>query len=192
MGRIIKIRDKNSIRIVNNPNENVFSSPLIDDVSLTGPMEIQSLGIRRARGIVIATWSPQRLLIKTEQGNLISATVANQKLPSNGDAVEIAGLPETDLFNINLSRAVWRTSDLRIESSQKIRDMSFERLFSIEKSQKLSPYFHGNTIRIKGNVIGLESSGDHVGTILISENERILPIDTSMVTGIIDKYRKQG
>ena len=186
MGRIIKIRDKDSIRIASTPTENVFSFPLIDDVSLMGPMEIQSLGIRRARGIVIATWSPQRLLIKTEQGNLISATVANQKLPSNGDTVEIAGLPETDLFNINLSRAAWRPSDLRIESQQKIRDMSFERLFSTKKSQKLNPYFHGNIIRIKGNVIGLESSGDHVGTILISENERILPIDTSMVTGAAD------
>ena len=184
MGRIIKIRDKNSIRIVNNPNENVFSSPLIDDVSLMGPMEIQSLGIRRARGIVIATWSPQRLLIKTEQGNLISATVANQKLPSNGDAVEIAGLPETDLFNINLSRAVWRTSDLRIEARQNVYDISFERLLPM--SRKLNPYFHGNTIRIKGNVIGLESSGEHVGTILISESERILTIDTSMVTGAAD------
>ena len=184
MGRIIKIRDKNSIRIVNNPNENVFSSPLIDDVSLMGPMEIQSLGIRRARGIVIATWSPQRLLIKTEQGNLISATVANQKLPSNGDAVEIAGLPETDLFNINLSRAVWRTSDLRIEARQNVYDISFERLLPM--SRKLNPYFHGNTIRIKGNVIGLESSGEHVGTILISERERILTIDTSMVTGAAD------
>ncbi len=186
MGRIIKIMDKDSIRIASTPTENVFSSPLIDDVSLMGPMEIQSLGIRRARGIVIATWSPQRLLIKTEQGNLISATVANQKLPSNGDTVEIAGLPETDLFNINLSRAAWRPSDLRIESQQKIRDISFERLFSINENRKLNPYFHGKTIRIKGNVIGLESSGDHVGTILISENERILPIDTSMVTGATD------
>ena len=186
MGRIIKIRDKDSIRIASTPTENVFSSPLIDDVSLMGPMEIQSLGIRRARGIVIATWSPQRLLIKTEQGNLISATVANQKLPSNGDAVEIAGLPETDLFNINLSRAIWRTSDLRINLRQRIQNLSFERLFSLGKNRKLNPYFHGNIIRIKGNVIGLESSGDHVGTILISENERILPIDTSMVTGAAD------
>ena len=186
MGRTIKIRDKDSIRIANTPNEDVFSSPLIDDVSLMSPMEIQSLGIRRTRGIVIATWSPQRLLIKTEQGNLISAAVANQKLPSNGDTIEIAGLPETDLFNINLSRAKWRSSDLRIKSRQKIRDMSFERLFSTKKSQKLNPYFHGNIIRIKGNVIGLESSGDHVGTILISEKERILPIDTSMVTGAAD------
>ena len=184
MGRTIKIRDKDSIRIANTPTENVFSSPLIDDVSLMGPMEIQSLGIRRARGIVIATWSPQRLLIKTEQGNLISATVANQKLPSNGDAVEIAGLPETDLFNINLSRAVWRTSDLRIEARQNVYDISFEMLLPM--SRKLNPYFHGNTIRIKGNVIGLESSGEHVGTILISERERILTIDTSMVTGAAD------
>jgi signal transduction histidine kinase len=151
-----------------------------------GPMEIQSLGLRRAKGTVVAAWCPRNILIETEQKNLIYATVANQKLPSSGSDIEIEGVPETDLFNITLSRAVWRTCDLKPSPPQNPLDTDFTKLLGPYKNRKLNPYFNGRTIRIKGNVIGLESSGEHVGTILISERERILTIDTSMVTGAAD------
>ena len=181
MGRTIKIKSCRQIGIASTPVDNVFDSPLIDNVSSLGPMEIQSLGIRRARGTVIATWHPQKVLVKTERSNLISATIANQKLPATGMSIEIAGLPETDLFNINLSRAAWKASDCRIGVPQEPLEMDFEEFFGPHKSRKVSPYFHGSLIRIKGNVIGVESAGGHIGTILISGNERVLAIDTSTV-----------
>ena len=181
MGRTIKIKSCRQIGIASTPVDNVFDSPLIDNVSSLGPMEIQSLGIRRARGTVIATWHPQKVLVKTERSNLISATIANQKLPATGMSIEIAGLPETDLFNINLSRAAWKASDCRIDVPQEPLEMDFEEFFGPHKSRKVSPYFHGSLIRIKGNVIGVESAGGHIATILVSGSGRILTIDTSTV-----------
>ena len=186
MGRMIKIKSFRPTGNTSAPSENIFDSPLIDEVSLLGPMEIQSLGTRRVKGTVIATWLPNNVLVKTERNNLISATIANQKLPKTGTSIEIAGLPETDLFNINLSRAVWRTSNCRIDTPQEPRRLRFENLFGTEKSRKLNPYFNGRTIRINGRVIGTESPAKHTETILISGNGRILTIDASTVPGAAD------
>ena len=186
LGRLIRISGRDAIKVSKSPSDEAFSAPMINDTLTMGPMEIQSLGLRRAKGTVVAAWCPRNILIETEQKNLIYATVANQKLPSSGSDIEIEGVPETDLFNITLSRAVWRTCDLKPSPPQNPLDTDFTKLLGPYKNRKLNPYFNGRTIRIKGNVIGLESSGDHVGTILISEKERILPIDTSMVTGAAD------
>jgi signal transduction histidine kinase len=186
LGRLIRISGRDAIKVSKSPSDEAFSAPMFNDTLTMGPMEIQSLGLRRAKGTVVAAWCPRNILIETEQKNLIYATVANQKLPSSGSDIEIEGVPETDLFNITLSRAVWRTCDLKPSPPQNPLDTDFTKLLGPYKNRKLNPYFNGRTIRIKGNVIGLESSGDHVGTILISEKERILPIDTSMVTGAAD------
>jgi signal transduction histidine kinase len=186
LGRLIRISGRDAIKVSKSPSDEAFSAPMFNDTLTMGPMEIQSLGLRRAKGTVVAAWCPRNILIETEQKNLIYATVANQKLPSSGSDIEIEGVPETDLFNITLSRAVWRTCDLKPSPPQNPLDTDFTKLLGPYKNRKLNPYFNGRTIRIKGNVIGLESSGDHVGTILISERERILTIDTSMVTGAAD------
>ena len=186
LGRLIRISGRDAIKVSKSPSDEAFSAPMFNDTLTMGPMEIQSLGLRRAKGTVVAAWCPRNILIETEQKNLIYATVANQKLPSSGSDIEIEGVPETDLFNITLSRAVWRTCDLKPSPPQNPLDTDFTKLLGPYKNRKLNPYFNGRTIRIKGNVIGLESSGEHVGTILISERERILTIDTSMVTGAAD------
>ncbi len=186
LGRLIRISGRDAIKVSKSPGDEAFSAPMLNDTLTMGPMEIQSLGLRRAKGTVVAAWRPRNILIETEQKNLIYATVANQKLPSSGSGIEIEGVPETDLFNITLSRAVWRTCDLKPSPPQNPLDTNFTKLLGPYKNRKLNPYFNGRTIRIKGNVIGLELSGDHVGAILISENERILTIDTSMVTSAAD------
>ena len=181
MGRIIRIMDSCSIKVANVPKDDVFGAPLINDISLLGPMEIQSLGIRRTRGTVIAAWHPRNILIETDGKSLIYATVANQNLPTNGNCIEVAGVPETDLFNITLSRAVWRPCDMKPAPRKKPLDTDFSELLGPYRKRKLNPYFNGRAIRITGDVIGVESSGGHIGTILISGNERVLAIDTSTV-----------
>ena len=181
LGRLIRIAGRNAVKVSKSPGDETFSAPMLDDTPVMGPMEIQSLGLRRAKGTVIAAWHPRNLLIETERKNLIYATVANQNLPTNGNCIEVAGVPETDLFNITLSRAVWRPCDMKPAPRKKPLDTDFSELLGPYRKRKLNPYFNGRTIRITGDVIGIESSGGHIGTILISGNERVLAIDTSTV-----------
>ena len=181
LGRLIRIFGRDAIKMSKSPSDEAFSAPMFNDTLTMGPMEIQSLGLRRAKGTVIAAWHPRNLLIETERKNLIYATVANQKLPASGTGIEVEGVPETDLFNITLSRAVWRVCDLKPALPQKPLDTDFSRLLGPYRNRKLNPYFNGRAIRIKGNVIGVESDGGHIATILVSGSGRILTIDTSTV-----------
>ena len=181
LGRLIRIAGRNAVKVSKSPGDETFSAPMLDDTPVMGPMEIQSLGLRRAKGTVIAAWHPRNILIETDGKSLIYATVANQNLPTNGNCIEVAGVPETDLFNITLSRAVWRPCDMKPAPRKKPLDTDFSELLGPYRKRKLNPYFNGRTIRITGDVIGIESSGGHIGTILISGNERVLAIDTSTV-----------
>ena len=186
LGRLIRISGRDAVKVSKSPGDDAFSAPMLDDTLTMGPMEIQSLGLRRAKGTVVAAWRPRNILIETEQKNLIYATVANQELPSSGCGIEVEGVPETDLFNITLSRAVWRTSNLKPAPTQKPLDMDFSELLGPYRNRILNPYFNGRTIRINGRVIGTESPAKHTETILISGNGRILTIDASTVPGAAD------
>ena len=183
IGRLLRVSGRDAVKVQKSPGDDAFSAPMLDDSPAMGPMEIQSLGLRRAKGTVIAAWHPRNILIETEQKNLIYATAASRELPASGSGVEVEGVPETDLFNITLSRAVWRACDLEPALPQKPLDIDFDKLLGSNGNRTLNPYFNGRTIRIKGRVIGTESPAKHTETILISGNGRILAIDTSTVPG---------
>lgn len=187
MGRIILVKDSRTIKVMQASGNDVFNAPIIEDAAFLGPMEIQTLGIRRARGTVMAAWHPRHILISTERGNLISASLANQSLPPAGATVEVAGVPETDLFNIILSRAVWRPTNCSPSPLPKAKDICIEQLLGKSSEDRvLNPYFNGMAVRVRGSVIGLEPCAGNVGTILISEGRRILSVDASAVPDVAD------
>ena len=83
-----------------------------DTISMT-PKTISTLGRRRATGSVLAVWSTDKALIRAEKGWPVLATFAQGVLPAPGRAIEVSGYPETDIYNINLTRAAWRTRSSR-------------------------------------------------------------------------------
>ena len=88
-----------------------FAARDISDTTALTPQDISILGRRLATGTVMATWSKNKVLIKTVQGEPLAATLAEGPLPGPGSAIDVSGYPETDLYSINLARAVWRPSD---------------------------------------------------------------------------------
>ena len=187
MGPIVSILDIDSIRLLKASDEDAFDVPVIEETQNLGPMEIQVLGKRRARGTVLAAWRPNNILIVTERDRPIFATIANQTLPISGTSVEVAGLPETDLFSISLSRAIWRPSKDVPAVPQKPMDLDFNKLLGTpDEARRLIPYYNGTTVRIKGNVVGLESAEGHIAVISISDGKRLLTVDASTVPGAAD------
>ena len=187
MGYTLGNEGANDIKILKASDEDAFAVPEIDETQSLGPMEIQALGKRRARGTVLAAWRPNNILISTARGRPIFATIANQPLPASGTSVEAAGLPETDLFSLTLSRAVWRPSADAPAAPAKPKDMDFNILLGKpDEDQRLTPYFNGVTVRVKGDVVGLESANGNVAEISISDGKRLLTVDTSTVPGAAD------
>ena len=187
MGYTLLVQNVDAIKILKASDEDAFDVPAIDETKNPGPMEIQAFGKRRARGRVLATWRPNNLILETARGKLIFATIANQILPAAGASVEVAGLPETDLFSLILSRAVWRPSKDAPVAPQKPIELDFDKLLGTpDEARRLIPYYNGMTVRIKGNVVGLESAEGHIAEISISDGKRILTIDASTVPGVAD------
>ena len=187
MGPIVSVLSIDSIRLLKASDKDAFDVPVIDETQNIGPMEIQALGKRRAFGTVLAAWRPNNILISTERGRPIFATIANQPLPANGTSVEVAGLPETDLFSLTLSRAVWRPSKNTPIAPKKPQDRDFNILFGKpDENRRLIPYFNGALVRVNGDVVGFESAEGHLAEISISDGKRILTVDTSMVPHAAD------
>ena len=187
MGYTLLVQDSRAIRILKASDEDAFAVPEIDETKNPGPMEIQALGKRRARGTVLAAWRPNNLMLETARGKLVFATIANQMLPAAGASVEVAGLPETDLFSLTLSRATWRPSKDALVAPQKPMELNFDKLLGApDENCRLIPYYNGTIVRVKGDVVGLESADGHIAEISISNGKRILTVDASTVPGAAD------
>ena len=109
VGRFFKIASPSDIRFENTVSSDDGHLPTVDDLSVTRPADLAKLGRHRARGYVVAAWSDDRALVRTARGDFVGLRLApNQTLPRYGTAIDAIGLPETDLFKIDLVRAVWR------------------------------------------------------------------------------------
>jgi signal transduction histidine kinase len=94
-----------------------FSAPRIADdaikiknVLYKSPVELSKTGMRRAYGRVIAVAKGRRIFFRTAGGRLCAADLKDGETPpACGDAVAIAGFPDTDLFILNFTRASCRT-----------------------------------------------------------------------------------
>lgn len=123
-----------------------------DTISLT-PKAISTLGRRRATGTVLAVWSTDKVLIKAEKGWPVLVTLAQGTLPSPGSAVEVSGYPETDIYNINLTRAIWRPTDLLTNDCRTVLQTTPADLTTDNAGRpRLDAHMHAKWVEINGLV----------------------------------------
>ena len=109
VGRFFKIASPGDIRFENAASPDDGRLPSVDDLSVTRPADLVKLGRHRACGHVVAAWSDNQALVRTARGDFVGLRLApDQPLPRYGTAIEAIGLPETDLFKIDLVHAVWQ------------------------------------------------------------------------------------
>ena len=108
------VQSKGEFSIVTPAPDDPFSAPKMRDEAKIENLRhqsvaaIASMGLRRIDGRVLAVAAGQRLLLRTEGGQLCGAILSGETPPRCGDAVAVAGFPETDLFRLNLTRATWK------------------------------------------------------------------------------------
>ena len=98
--------DASNLKILRPPDENVATARRLRPQNRTSPETVAALGRRSARGRVLASWNGNRLLLKTDDGQLVPAELAaGEPEAAVGSEVEIVGSAETDLFRVTLSNA---------------------------------------------------------------------------------------
>jgi len=120
-------RTPSDIEVVSPPPKDPFTAPPIGSRLYLTSEEIAQMSKRSVAGEVLATWSGDRAMLRTDDGMIVNIKLAHgTPLPPCGESVVAAGLPETDLFRINLTAARWKSAakpprtqeDEKVESAQ--------------------------------------------------------------------------
>lgn len=177
LGRTVTVNDLNDIKIVTPPSEDPFNAPLVTDLVALDPGEITSLNRQRLVGTVIAAWNRNRLLVRDSSGEVRKIELANAPLPRFGERIEAVGLPETDLYRINLSSAIFRLLNPAAVEFETVDKTPVAQLFCGKSGlASINPALHGKTIRIQGIVNDLPSN---VGTFTIKSDTFTVAVNVS-------------
>ena len=171
-----------SIRILRPAPQTPFDVPLLED----DPDGIGTAGAglpyrRKVRGQVIAVWHGNKLLVWTERGKVSKVELTSRKdAPSYGTFIEAVGIPETDLYHLNLSRAVWRATSGTCPPQHEPEAVTAVKMLTDGKGEReIKAYYHGRTIRMTGTVNALPAvgNGDHRTNLECGEYQ--IPLDFS-------------
>ena len=121
------------------------------------------MGIRSVVGNVIAVYAEgRRMLVKTAEGQIVGADLRSPTDIGFGESVAAAGFPETDLFIINLTKAICRRVPGERLAAQEPQTLPEQ--FAMEGVLR-DICAHGGSVRIRGRTIGPEDGG-HVFDVL--------------------------
>jgi len=180
------VQSENEFSIVTPAPDDPFSAPnmrndaTIENLRHQSVLEVASMGLSRVDGRVLAVAAGRRILLRTEDGQLCGAILSDVLPPQCGDAIAVAGFPETDLFKLNLNRAVW--SPLPPEESSSIKLADEDTLptplaedFDMEIVLRDRS---GSLVTMCGTVVESPSKNGRTGTTMIlSCGGRVVPVD---------------
>ena len=178
IGRILRIPDCPSVKAVSAVAD-PFSAPLIEDIDCLQAADFSTLGRRRSSGRVLASWSGNAILIRTPSGTISRADLAQVNPPPVNSDVEIVGFPETDLYRVNFSQAIWRKTVPQAHETDSVTNITVGTLMSnFRGAAAINVALHGRTVRLRGMVRSLPSVGND-GRFYLESDGYTLPVDIS-------------
>lgn len=187
IGRIVRIHDESSIVPWDEKPVDPFDVPSIGNPNRIQPSEIAHLGRRRISGQVIAVWHGESILLKTADGNISRIDLFKPEPPLCGDMVEAVGFPATDLYRINLTKAIWRKTGDRREYSRSATNITAKALIAHSHERAtFQAHFYGATVRMRGIVRALPGIGNGNERLYIEDDGFLLPVDASACPEALD------
>ena len=188
IGRLIKAETIDSIKTLSPSAKDPFDVP---DIHISSGLRATELSVqrrRRASGHVIAVWTGDgnSALLKTTSKRYVRVEIADGDPPQYGQHIEVAGFPETDLYNINLSRAIWRAlPETHFTNEAPIKVTASSVMFDKQGLLHINTSLHGRTICIRGIVRGIPSSTITNRRLIVESTGYMVPIDVSSVPNAI-------
>ena len=177
-GRVLRA-NFDGIRVLTPSTADAFLSPEIEDFPNLRPQEIAKLDRHRACGRVIAVWDKDKVLLRADDGRLVRIEVSDGILPKYGDRIEAVGFPESDMYRINLSRAIWRPyarQDTTVKSDPEF--LTIRQLLTDDTGfSRYESRAHGKTVRLRGIVRTLPSSTEPSGRFSIESDGFLVQVD---------------
>ena len=114
-----------------------------------------------------------------DNASVVRVDLADRHLPKYGQCVEVTGLPETDLYRLNLSRAIWREIAATAAPEPAAIDVTVRDLtVSASGTMGFQTDYHGKPVRMRGVVRSLPSPTGE-GSLGLECDGQIVPVDAS-------------
>ena len=181
VGPHLELWSKDCIRVIRPPLADPFDSPYLEDIIHVSPIELTKIRRRRVEGIVLAAWRGNRILVREDGGRLIGVELTESgPLPQSGERIQAVGFPETDLFHLNLTRAIRRTLPGGRTAPEPAQATAAAAILLDEAgNRRLRPDCHGRALRLRGIVRSLPSAGNADGRMNLECDGFLVPVDLS-------------
>lgn len=179
IGRILMREKDDKIVVLAQPDGSPFDVPPLKESYALQPEDIFHLTRRRIVGRVLALWNGTRGLISTGNGLRSRISFAPGPLPEIGETIEVAGLPETDLFGANLSQAVWRRHSPPLPAiAAQVTNVAVGHIVrSLNGGTVFNSDYDGQCVALTGIVRQLPSDIGLDPQLYIDCDSRLVPID---------------
>ena len=142
---------------------------------------VSRMNRRRADGRVIAVARGRRLRRQTAAGRMFSADITSGPPPRCGEHVAVVGCPETDLFILNLGKALCRPIPSGSNTVYSVADEPAPlRLSPDFDMDKVLRECYGQVIGLRGTVVTVPSDNQDTSSIFgLACGNRLIPVDAS-------------
>ena len=156
----------------------LFDAEELGDLTNVRPADIPRLGRRRVRGKVLATWNRSKILVRRPDGELMRLETDGPTAPSANSFIEAVGLPESDLYRVNLARVIWRpTEEFASEELPETNITAGTILTDGCGHREIKLEFYGRAITLSGIIRSLPQSED--GKFYLEDGDFLVPVDAS-------------
>ena len=163
------------IRVIEPAPANPYGVGEIGDLSGLQPADLPRVGRRRASGKVLAAWDRDKALIMTGSGRIMRIELAEGPLPATDAFIETVGTPETDVYHVNLTRALWRPTGPFPVPERPVTNVTTRAILSDRYGREgVRAEFHGRTVRLRGIVRSLTPGAFH-----LEDGDHLVPVDAS-------------
>lgn len=182
LGPMLTAAPHDAIQILAPASGDPFAVPPLGDLRQASPEEIVRLGRRAVRGSVLAILKDE-ILIRSASDNVLDVKLVNGEAPPRlGDDVCVAGIPETDLYNINLAAARVKVLGRSAHPDEPPRDISPAALLDDQGGlHRFEPRFHGRPIRLCG--ISRSAPTEDIPNVNLDCGGRIVPVNVHAIRG---------
>ncbi|MBR2838228.1 MAG: sensor histidine kinase [Kiritimatiellae bacterium] len=185
LDRVLAVQSPADITLLKPAPDDPFDMPSIDDLRGEAPDDITAAGRRSCTGHVLCLYG-RNILLEDANGLIHVVSLVSETLPRPGMRIKAVGLPATDLYQINLTSAIWKESPGEAKRPDRPQDVSAKEMLSDKHGNRiLKPCYHGRLIRLTGTVQDLTEARS--GIIFLKSDDVMLPVDMSANRGAIGK-----
>ena len=179
IGRTVQLLEPDALTVIAPPPDDPFDVADLDSLPLGNPEDVRTSGRRQSSGRTIARWGENNVLIRTHGGKVHRIELASADRPAVGSWIRAVGTPETDLYRLNLSNAIWRDEPPpeNPPPDSTPRDLADLIRSDDEAPAAIKAHHYGQLVHLSGRVID-RPSGRPFRLLLRSSNLQ-LTIDAS-------------